>query len=975
MAQIKKSFDEVRIPFTKMSFTPDVPSTQLGPNEYNDGLNVETDVRGIRSMAGDETIFRLPVPGTPTYISGGFRQDDRFWTIVATDEGYWWASSGGVWFDITPPGGVGTYTQNQNITEGWNGTVPFFNDEQNPPMFWPEDKGPRFATTSASSSAGTTTIGFLTQTDTLSGVSITGIAGQFAYTSGENIRAGMKMRVSGTITTTPTVLSTVTITGTSGQFACAATTLAIGQRVDISGTFGGTGSITGYVNPSTYYIVATNGATTFQLSTVPGGTPVVTTAGTPTGLTYTVVAPAIIGYSNPTTYYVKTANGTSTFTLSATLGGPAITTVPGIVTGLTFLYTPFAIGETIAINGVAPTGFNGTYTVTNVSNSSVSFAGSTAGPQTRAGTVGVEYPQMIMYSNTVPQGIATIEYVNETTQRITLDTSLTVKPYKPGEYITISDVNQFFNGTFEVVDSTPGTPTTIDYLAQPGAVYPGFSVGSVAAEYSWNYNPNWTSYYAKFMRLYNTPNVGCILVAGDLTAINATTGETEFYPVTVQWSQSFGLNQAPRTWTPTVINIANQLEVPLRGEALDAFPNNGNLFICSYWDTVVFSPINFTTTSAPILGVRLFNQGRGLLSSNCWANTDKMVYGIDARDIWVFNGQDFQGLGNQRVKNWFYDQLDPQYVDRVFMQVNSQRNQIEIYYPTLPPVITNVTCVNTTGGFVCNGSDLKVNQQVRVTGTLTGTGTISGYSSPKVYYIVEVTGATGGTFFRLSATEGGTPLTTTPGTMTGLTFTVRLGDKQGVPNKMLSYRYDLDVWNAPRDVASATSAAETPVRNERTDGTWAFNKGSRTVMYARGVADSFIVQKDQGYSFINDAPIESRFRRDNIKLLPDYSGKLLVHRILPEIVNMNDAELPINPQLEPELIGSVSFKVDGANSVGQEPVDTTSQGLQTNTDNPWVQIDQNAHRVNALEIGNTSNQNIWMCSATTWQYTQTEDDR
>ena len=975
MAQIKKSFDEVRIPFTKMSFTPDVPSTQLGPNEYNDGLNVETDVRGVRSMAGDEEILRLPVPGTPTYISGGFRQDDRFWTIVATDEGYWWASTGGVWFDITPPTGpFATYTQATNITEGWNGTVPFFNDEANPPMFWPEDTGPRFATTSASSSAGTSTIGFLTQTDTLSGVNITGIAGQFSYTSAENIRVGMKMTISGTITSTPFTVSGVTITGTAGEFACTASSqpLAVGQRIDISGTFGGTGSITGYVDPSTYYIIATNGATSFQLSSTPGGSPVVTTAGTPTGLTYTIQAPSITGYSNPTTYYVIAADGKSTFQLSTSYGGSAITTVPGTLAGLTFLYSPFAIGETINVNGVSPVGFNGVHTVTAVTQSSVSFAGTTAGPQTRVGTVGVPFPQMIMYSNSVPQGISTITYVNDTTQRITFDTALTAAPYSAGEFITISDVNQFFNGTYEVVSSTT---TTIDYLAQPGAVYPGYSVGSVAPEYSWNYNPNWSKVFAKFMRLYNTPNVGCILVAGDLTATNATTGQTEYYPVTVQWSQSFGLNQAPQTWTPTVINIANQLEVPLRGEALDAFPCNGQLFLCSYWDTVVFSPINYTTTSAPILGVRLFNQGRGLLSSNCWGNTDKMVYGIDARDIWVFNGQDFQGLGNQRVKNWFYDQLDPNYVDRVFMQVNSQRNQIEIYYTTVAPVITDILCVDTTGGFTCNGSDLKVNQQVRVTGTLTGTGSISGYTSPETYYIVEVTGDPAGTFFRLSATEGGTPLTTTAGTMTGLTFTVRFGDNNGVPNKMLSYRYDIDCWNAPRDVASATSATETPVRFERADTSWAFNKASRTVMYARGVADSKVVQKDQGYSFINDAPIESRFRRDNIKLLPDYSGKLMVHRLLPEIVNLNNAEIPINPVLEPTLVGSVSFKVDGANSVGQEPLDTTSQAIQTNTDDPWIQIDQNAHRVNALEVGNTSNDNLWMLSATTWQYTQTEDDR
>ena len=979
MAQTKRAFDEVRIPFTKMSFTPDVPSTQLGPNEYNDGLNVETDVRGVRSMAGDEEILRLPVPGTPTYISGLFRQDDRFWTIVATDEGYWWASTGGVWWDITPPGGagpagVGTYTQAQNITEGINGTVPFYNDEQNPPIFWPEDTGPRFTTTGASSSAGTSTITFATQTDQVTGVKIANNVGKFSYTSGENIRVGMKMTIAGTITNTDFTLSGVTITGTAGEFACTASSqpLTVGQRIDISGVFGGTGSITGYVNPSTYYIVATNGATSFQLSSTFGGTPVVTTAGTPTGLTYTVQAPEIVGYSNPTTYYVKTTDGQSVFTLSTTPGGAAITTVPGTPAGLTFTYSPFAIGETIAVNGVVPVDFNGLHTVTAVTQGSVSFAGTTAGPQTRFGTVGVPFPKMIMYSNTVPAGIAKIEYVDDTTQRITLDETLAAAPYAAGEFITISDINQFFNGTFEVVSSTT---TTIDYLAQPGAVYPGFSVGSVAAEYSWNYNPNWSKVYAKFMRLYNTPNVGCILVAGDLTAINATTGETEYYPVTVQWSQSFGLNQAPRTWTPTIINVANQLEVPLRGEALDAFPCNGQLFICSYWDTVVFSPINYSTTAAPILGVRLFNQGRGLLSSNCWGNTDKMVYGIDARDIWVFNGQDFQGLGNQRVKNWFYDQLDPAYIDRVFMQVNSQRNQIEIYYTTLPPQITNPVCVDTSGGFTCNGSDLKVNQQVRITGTLTGTGSISGYVSGTTYYITEVTGVEGGTFFRLSATEGGAGLTTTPGTMTGLTFTVRLGDNNGVPNKMLSYRYDLDVWNAPRDVASATSAAETPVRIDRGDSSWGFNKGSRTVMYARGVKDSNVVQKDQGYSFINDAPIESRFRRDNIKLLEDYSGKLLVHRVLPEIVNLNNAEIPINPVLEPDLVGSVSFKVDGANSVGQEPVDTTSQGLLTNTDYPWIQIDQNAHRVNALEAGNTSNTNIWMLSATTWQYTQTEDDR
>jgi hypothetical protein len=413
--------------------------------------------------------------------------------------------------------------------------------------------------------------------------------------------------------------------------------------------------------------------------------------------------------------------------------------------------------------------------------------------------------------------------------------------------------------------------------------------------YTWNYNPNWKSYYANFMRLYNTPNVGSILVAGNLTVTELDDSQ-ELFPVTIQWSQAFGLNQAPLTWQPTITNVANQLEVPLRGPALDAFPSNGQFFLCSYWDTVVFAPINYSTTSAPILGVRIYNQGRGLLSSNCWANTDRMVYGVDARDIWQFDGQDFTGIGNQRVKNWFFDQLDPEFVNRVFMEVNSQRNQVELYYTTKPE-----------------------------------------YASPT------------------------NPIV------------------NGVPNRMISYRYDLECWNAPREVFSATMACESPIWSY--DGSaWDYNDGSRTVVYARGVTNQKIVQKDQGYSWINGEAIDSQFRRDNIKMLENYSGKLLVHRILPEVVNLGDNELPIDPA-DPTHKGNVTITIEGANSVGSEPTAKTPVTIPidangaVNGDNPWAQINQNAFRVNTLDITNSSNNSIWMCNATTWQYTQTEDDR
>lgn len=103
-----------------------------------------------------------------------------------------------------------------------------------------------------------------------------------------------------------TALAGVTITGTSGQFSCTSSAnLAVGMRIRITGTLGGSGSISGYASGNTYFITETNGTTTFRLSAIspittntgnPSGStydarsnPITTGTGTPTGLTYDVL--------------------------------------------------------------------------------------------------------------------------------------------------------------------------------------------------------------------------------------------------------------------------------------------------------------------------------------------------------------------------------------------------------------------------------------------------------------------------------------------------------------------------------------------------------------------------------------------------------------------------------------------------------------------------------------------------------------
>ena len=815
MAQTKKAFDETRIPFAKMTFSQDVPSTAWDPNEYNHGLNVETDVRGIRSTLGDQAILPDGVPGTPTFITGGFRQPqagitNNFYFVVATNEGRWWASNGdynasGTWQEITPGSGPFSYTQAQNITESWNGTVPFFNDEQNAPMFWPDVEGEQYPQ-------------------------------MVMYSQSQ-----------------PTTIHDIT-----------------------------------YVNASTQRITFTN---IFD-----------TTGSTISGTTFTIGT-----------------FGTGVIKIGAFLSGTGVTPGTQLVRQL---------------SQPTPGSYNGTTWEVSIS-------------QTVASTTIEGHP----YAS---------------------------NPYGAGDYIVINGTNQFYNGTYVVVSSTP---QTIDYLAQPGSAWDTSlnDEGSVAARYTWNYNPNWKSVYAKFMRLYNTPNVGCVLVAGGLTATNLD-GSISSYPVTVQWSQAFGLNQAPLTWEPTVTNVANQLEIPLRGAVIDAFPSNGQLFLQSYWDTVVFSPLNYSTTSTPILGVKLVNQGRGMLSSNCWANTDKLVYGVDARDIWVFNGQDFEGLGNQRVKNWFYDQIDPLYVDRIFMQTNTQKNQIEIYYPTTEA--TN----GVPNKMLSYRYDLEVWNAPRDVNSATfATESPVWTANPNVEWTnvasTTVTGVGTGARFNINQQGSAYKAYAVQGDNVVKGTGYAVGNQIKILGTLLGGTTPAnDCYMTVTAVNGTGGITDFSIPTGQGNGTWDYDDGTRTVVYARGDDQKRIVQKDIGYNFISDTngvvlPIESRFRRDNIKMLEDYSGKLLVHRILPEVVNLTEANLPVNPNTQPELVGSVDVKIEGANSVGQATQATTALTMATDTDNPWVQINQNAHRVNSLEIGNSSKTTAWLCSATTWQYTQTEDDR
>ena len=112
--------------------------------------------------------------------------------------------------------------------------------------------------------------------------------------------------------TTPVALSNVAVANANGWFTANASTFTSGQIINVSGALTGNATITGYVNPTTYYVIDTNGTTTFQLSAAEGSANIVTAAGNTRGLTFTeAVSSTVKSGADPVTW----ANGTGNLTL------------------------------------------------------------------------------------------------------------------------------------------------------------------------------------------------------------------------------------------------------------------------------------------------------------------------------------------------------------------------------------------------------------------------------------------------------------------------------------------------------------------------------------------------------------------------------------------------------------------------------------------------------------------------------------
>ena len=507
-------------------------------------------------------------------------------------------------------------------------------------------------------------------TTTLASVAITSTQGAFSCTA-STLYVGMPITVTGS--PPASALASVAVTGTAGECSCTATSgLYIGQPVAVTGTIT-TGTATGISTNRIYYIVATNGTSTFQLSATYGGSPITTTAGTTDALVFSVVLAT--GIESGQTYYVIATNGTSTFTLSRTLNGSAIATTINSLTGLTFsgpAGTGLVSGRTYYIIGT-PTTTAFTLALT---------AGGTAITGVYGATTGLSFvftPYSGLTSGTTYYLIAT----NGTS-------TFTLSATSGGSAITTVNAVQLTGLTFTVTKSIGLTPGTTYYV--------------VATNYSTTFTLSATSGGSPVTTIV-TSTSGLVFTLGLYTRVvlsNAATasgastltfnnnvsvsgGVVSLHPyVFVYGNNGLIKNCAAGNLQDWVSADANEVNVAT-GKVVQGLPVRGGSNAPSglFWslDSLVrVSYIGGTGTPPQYWRYDIITSQSSILSSQSAIEYDGIYYWCGVDRFLLYNGV-VKEIPNTMNQNYFFDNLNYAQRQKVWACKVPRYGEVWWFYP------------------------------------------------------------------------------------------------------------------------------------------------------------------------------------------------------------------------------------------------------------------------------------------------------
>ena len=179
---------------------------------------------------------------------------------------------------------------------------------------------------------------------------------------------------------------------------------------------------------------------------------------------------------------------------------------------------------------------------------------------------------------------------------------------------------------------------------------------------------------------------GNLLVAGDLTETDSTDSTVTIRRLSgvVRVSDLAEAGAIPNNWNPFAegVTTADEFTLSETNTVQDMLSLQGNLYI---YTTDSIHAMSLTGNNAAPVAFAPVTDQYGVVSSNIVTEYDGKHFVVGSNDIYLFAGHpgDIASVADTRVREYFFDNLNPIHEQQTFTLLNQGKNEIWICYPTI----------------------------------------------------------------------------------------------------------------------------------------------------------------------------------------------------------------------------------------------------------------------------------------------------
>ena len=151
-----------------------------------------------------------------------------------------------------------------------------------------------------------------------------------------------------------------------------------------------------------------------------------------------------------------------------------------------------------------------------------------------------------------------------------------------------------------------------------------------------------------------------------------------FFPNKIKWSDAAAPGNVPSSWTPAATNEAGSATLSdTPGELISAANLRSSLAIYKKGSTHIADYIG----GEEIFAFRTLFSQAGALTRNCVVDINGAHLVVTDGDIVIHDGQSIRSIAAKRRRNYFFNALDQDNFENMFVVYNRQQNEVWICFP------------------------------------------------------------------------------------------------------------------------------------------------------------------------------------------------------------------------------------------------------------------------------------------------------